>query len=238
MTAFTVQETQAWWRETLKDSNRLNKFLQKLYRTELSGYTDHLQFMANHGLVDGKTATILSNIALDELKHAHLIKQLLEDRNAFNVNGGLSLYWLEVNRHVKTLEDYCAVNHFGEGLAAFRFKVIRDMVETPSDIKSAIDIILPDEQFHEITLKKLAGSAALEKMFHAHSQALEAIRDIEAFIPSIEHDAIKIYVNGSLVHEVDTDAEVDVILANLPLGTAYECRSSKTGELIEEYVPW
>lgn len=238
MTAFTVQETQTWWKETIKDKNRLIKFLQKLYRTELSGYTDHLRFMANHGIVDGKTATILSNIALDELKHAHLIKQLLEDRHAFKPSGAPSLYWLEVNRHVKTLEDYCAVNHFGEGLAAFRFKIIRDMAETPNDIKAAIEIILPDEQFHEVTLKKLAGDQALERMRHAHEQALEAIKDIDTFIPSIEHDSIKIYTHGKLLCEVDTDAEAEAIIGTLPLGADYECRSAKTGDLIEEYIHW
>ncbi|HET8687755.1 MAG TPA: hypothetical protein VFM18_13975, partial [Methanosarcina sp.] len=59
---------------------------------------------------------------------------------------------------------------------AFRFEVIESMDETPSDIKDALRIILPDEQFHKITLEKVAGNEALEKMSIVHNAALIALK--------------------------------------------------------------
>lgn len=236
---FTLEQTQDWWRATVKDEGRLAKFLQKLYRTELGGYTEHLEFMSRVGAVDPRTAQIIMNIALDELKHAHIIRELLEDRKAFDVSTApASAYWAEVNRHVRTLEQYCAVNHFGEGLAAFRFKVIRDMAETPSDIKRAIETILPDEQFHEVTLQKLAGVPALEQMLHVHNRAVDKIKSFEQFIPPIDHEQLNVYINSRLAATVDTEAEAWAVIGNATFGSCHEVRSAKTGRLLDDFIPW
>ena len=50
------------------------------------------------------------------------------------------------------------------------------MDATPSDIKDALRIILPDEQFHRVTLSKLAGQDALERMAIVHDTAMRALK--------------------------------------------------------------
>lgn len=175
---FTLDETRAWWRRTVNDETQLKRWLQKLYRTELEGYTDHLGFLATEGAIEERTAKILLNVALDELKHSHLLADILADRG-YNLGAPpASLYWEEMNSHVVCLEDYCAVNHYGEALAAFRFEVIHEMPETPSDLRRALEIILPDEQFHRVTLEKLAGDKALARMAEVHEKASKKLKGL------------------------------------------------------------
>ncbi|HET8689796.1 MAG TPA: hypothetical protein VFM18_24600, partial [Methanosarcina sp.] len=119
MNNFTVEFTQNWWKELLKDDHRLIAWLQKLYRTELSGYTDHMRYLSGSGAIEERTAKILTNIALDELKHSHIIKNLLSDRGFDLGDPEESQYWKIVNADVTNLNEYCAVNHFGEQIAAF-----------------------------------------------------------------------------------------------------------------------
>lgn len=177
MNNFTVEQTQFWWKELLKDTDKFNQWLQKLYRTELSGYTDHMRYLSTSGAIEERTAKILTNIALDELKHSHIIKDLLSDRGCDLGNPEESQYWKIVNAGVTNLNEYCAVNHFGEQIAAFRFEVIEAMEETPSDIKESLRIILPDEQFHKITLEKIAGKESLDKMIVHHNLAVQTLRN-------------------------------------------------------------
>lgn len=173
---FTVEYTQFWWKELLKNNEKLIRWMQKLYRTELSGYTDHMRYLSTSGAIEERTAKILTNIALDELKHSHIIHDLLADRGYDLGQPEESQYWKFVNANVTNLSEYCAVNHFGEQIAAFRFEIIESMEETPSDIKNALRIILPDEQFHKITLEKLAGEQSLKQMAVFHQNAIEMLR--------------------------------------------------------------
>lgn len=81
-----------------------------------------------------------------------------------------------LNEHIVDLPTACAVNFFGESLAAYRFEIIQSMPETPSDIRTAFDIILPDEQFHRETLQRLSGEEALMKIRPVHELALAALK--------------------------------------------------------------
>lgn len=176
MSPFTKEDTQAWWLRTLSDPAAVNAWLQKLYQTELSGYTDHLQALALQGDVEPRTAKILLNIAEDELRHSRIILVLMKERGIEKGTPAFSEYWKTVNAAVTNLDQYCAVNHYGEDLAAFRFEVIRDMGQTPADIRQAIDAILPDEQFHRTTLKLIAGQQALDEMAVVNERAIANLR--------------------------------------------------------------
>lgn len=178
MIDFTLEETRAWWRQVVSDESRLAKWLQKLYRTELEGYTDHMYYLSKQGAIKERDAKILTNVALDELKHSHILSNVMACRGIPLGTPPASSYWAEMNSHVETFEDYCAINHYGEGLAAFRFEVIFQMPETPSDIREAIDIILPDEQFHRVTLKNLAGPEALAKLADIHQKAVSSLKRV------------------------------------------------------------
>lgn len=176
MNSFTKEETFAWWAGVVNDPVKMQAWLQKLRRTELEGYTEHCTFLGKAGLIDERTAKILMNIALDELKHAGIIDGLLQERGFPLGEPPKSAYWESMNANVVTLEEYCAVNYFGEDLAASRFHLIQAHPQTPTDIKEALRIILPDEVFHRSTLKHLAGEEVIERMRPHHDKAVALLR--------------------------------------------------------------
>jgi rubrerythrin len=168
--------TKDWWRRCLADNTKLTLWLQKLQRTEISGYWDHKEYLAQADVgiikISDRERMILTNIAEDEKKHSDILVQLFEERGIAVVpNGPDSTYWEDMLADVPTFAHYCAANYFGEALAAFRFEIIAEMPETPEDIKSFIRKALPDEIFHRETLQRLAGEEVLAEMKKRHDDA-------------------------------------------------------------------
>lgn len=171
-----VAFTTSWWGRTLKDEPKLILWLQKLQQTEIGGYDDYMGFIRQFQPED-RTHKIFTNIANDELKHSGLIVDLLESRGYCNSLDDLSSsYWGTMNTNIVDLQSAAAVNYFGEALAAFRFEVIAEHKDTPADIRELLGIVLPDEQFHRETLKRLAGNDLLESMAEKHHAAVAALR--------------------------------------------------------------
>jgi hypothetical protein len=54
----------------------------------------------------------------------------------------------------------------------------------------------------------------------------------------LDQDQIRVYLNGRCVAIVDTEAEAWAVIEQAPLGTCYECRSTKTGEILDDFIPW
>lgn len=175
-----TEMTREWWRAVLKDDERLAKWLQKLQLTEIGGHNDHLKFLILTE-VEHRTKSILLNIAMDEYRHSSALIDLLDERGIPLKSRGdaemSSLYWDFMNSHVKSVHDYCAVNYFGESLAADRFSIIHEMPETPSDIKEFIALALPDEIFHRETLLRLAGEEAIAKFLPLHQQIFSKLTE-------------------------------------------------------------
>lgn len=171
-----VAFTTAWWERTIKDEAKLILWLQKLQQTEIGGYDDYMVFIRQFE-PEERTRKIFSNIADDELKHSGLIVDLLEARGYRNSLDDLSsTYWATMNENIIDLKTAAAVNYFGEALAAFRFEVIAEHKETPGDIKELLSKVLPDEQFHRETLKRIAGNDLLESMAEKHHRAVAELR--------------------------------------------------------------
>lgn len=171
MNKVDIEFTQNWWLRCLADPEKLTAWLQKLQRTEIGGYHDHMEFMSKNTISD-RERRILTNIANDELNHSNMLVELFEDRKIIVIPDGVqSTYWQEMLSSVNSVTEYCAANYYGEALAAWRFEVIAEMPETPSDIREFIRRALPDEIFHRETLHRLAGEAALHSIGVIHEQA-------------------------------------------------------------------
>ena len=171
-----VQFTRDWWNRTTKDEVKMVAWLQKLYGTEIGGFTDYQEFLKRFTL-DERTTRIFTNIGDDELKHGNLIKDLLTARGyAIDMNLPASSYWAEMNERIVDLPTAAAVNYFGEALAAFRFEIILDMENTPSDVREILQVILPDEQFHRQTLRKIAGEDLIEQFQEYHNAAVQRLK--------------------------------------------------------------
>lgn len=171
-----VKFTSDWWTRVNKDEAKLIAWLKKLYGTEIGGHDDYFSFLSKYQ-VDERTEKIFTNIALDELKHGGLIEGVLKERGfQLDPNAPPSTYWTEMDAHIMDLQTAAAVNYFGEALAAFRFEVIIDHPDTPADVKEILHIILPDEQFHRTTLRKIAGEDTLEKFQEIHDAAVRRLK--------------------------------------------------------------
>ena len=170
-----IQFTKDWWLRCISDNTKMTAWLQKLQRTEIGGYDDHVEYMSKNVIGERETR-ILTNIAEDERKHSGLLIDMFAERNIAVVPDGVqSSYWDEILSNVTNLQEYCAANYYGEALAAFRFEVIESMSETPGDIKEVIRKVirkvLPDEIFHRETLQRLAGEETLARMQAIHQSA-------------------------------------------------------------------
>jgi hypothetical protein len=175
-----VEFTRNWWLRCLKDEAKLTAWLQKLQLVEVSGADDWITFIGDFNIGPGKVRTTLENISNDEDKHSKLLIKLMEERGITPMywrHYNVSTYWESMYKEITDFQTCCAVNYYGEGLAAFRFEVLQSMEETPSDIKEFLRIALPDEIFHRETLKRLAGEEALVKVAQAHTNATAALRN-------------------------------------------------------------
>jgi rubrerythrin len=173
-----IEFTQDWWRRCLKDDAKLVKWLQKLENTEIQGFHDYMHAMSTM-VCDDRNNRIFSNIANDEFKHSQLLLQIFEDRKIEpqSTNQEIaSTYWKTMNAQIVDFDSFCAVNYLGESLAAFRFEVIAEMAETPSDIKQFLTIALPDEQFHRQTLKRMCSEETLVRIQAVHDEAVLALK--------------------------------------------------------------
>lgn len=178
-----VAFTTDWWNRCLKDNAKFTAWFQKLQLTEIGGYVDYLDYMGHMSKSDtplsDRVIKIFTNIAEDERKHSNLMLEFFKEHGIRPVERSpstISSYWTTMNSHIQTEKDFCAVNFFGEALAAFRFEVIHSMPGTPKPVKDLLDIVLPDEQFHRETLMRLAGEEALEKFRPIHLDAVGKLR--------------------------------------------------------------
>lgn len=174
-----IQFTKDWWKRLCSDPEKMRAWLIKLEQTELDGYYDWEYYKTQFAKDIGpKTLLTVTNIGLDELKHSNLLRGIMKERGIEPVKGygNQSSYWNEMNAQVMDFDTCCAINYHGEALAAFRFEVISEMEETPSDIKEILYIILPDEQFHREALKRLATEETLERIGIIHANAVRALK--------------------------------------------------------------
>jgi hypothetical protein len=181
MNTAEIEFTKNWWKNCVTDEAKLNRWLQKLQLTEIGGYYDYLQaFTRFEDVLDTRTVRIFSNIGEDEQKHSGLLLDLFEDRKiipASNTDEAMvSTYWATMNAAIIDLDTFCAVNYYGEGLAAFRFEILYDHPDTPSDVKEFIAKALPDETFHRETLHRLSSENALYLIGQVHQDALTALK--------------------------------------------------------------
>lgn len=171
-----IEYTKTWWHSCINDHAKMGAWLQKLQRTELGGYTDHIEFM-DRNIVGAREKLILTNIAHDELKHSSFLIEVLIARNLeVKPEGPNSTYWDSILSHVNSVRQCCAANYYGEALASERFEIIRSIKETPWDVKAFIDFALPDEIFHRETLQRLAGEEALTKFKAYHDDGLRNLQ--------------------------------------------------------------
>lgn len=151
-----IDFTRKWWSLLLKDETRMNKWLQKLQVTELAGYYDNLEAIVKFRRDINSNARIqelLLRTATDEKNHSNMLVDILADRGVpiysdIDADENKSLFWSELEASIVDIRTMASVYYLGEELAAFRFEIIYDNPNTPSDIRGFIEKALPDEKYH------------------------------------------------------------------------------------------
>lgn len=187
-----IEFTKAWWTKVCNEPERMARWLRKLQITEIEGGRDYDMLLAKQYaqqivapeqfVMDERVERVFKNIGDDEHKHSGILLDLMADRQitpATPSTDTQSSYWTTMNEQIVDLDTYCAVNYLGEGLAAFRFEIIHEMDCTPEDVSNALDIILPDEQFHRQTLKRMTREETLERIMKVHQHAFNLVRGIK-----------------------------------------------------------
>lgn len=143
-----VNFTYDWWTGLCEDETKMNVWLQKLQFTELQGYQDNIDAAEKYGSDNQRVDKLLRNTALDELRHSHLLSDVLNGRGLNHLSSHVSYFWDKLDAYVVDLATLCAVFYLGEALAAFRFEVIKHHPSTPDDVLHFINEALPDEEYH------------------------------------------------------------------------------------------
>jgi tRNA isopentenyl-2-thiomethyl-A-37 hydroxylase MiaE len=177
MNKFDVEFTKRWWEVLLGDEERMARWLQKLQKTEFSGYADNLAAIDQWAGDNIAAQTVLRATAEDELRHSDLLVEVLNGRGlSTDSNPPESVYWSEMDKEINDLSSCAAVFHLGEQLACDRFEVLIQHPGTPDDIMGFLKSALPDEQYHARSFRKLTDDVTLSRIIETHYRIVERLK--------------------------------------------------------------
>lgn len=177
MQKFDVVFANQWWERLLADDERMARWLQKLQKTEYSGYDDNLKAIDQWAGGNIAAQTVLRATAFDELRHSDLLVEILNRRGlSTETEPPESLYWSEMDKEITDLSSCAAVFHLGEQLAVDRFQVIAAHPGTPPDIMAFLTSVIPDEEYHARSFRKLTDDATLDRVLQSHYLIVERLK--------------------------------------------------------------
>lgn len=153
--------SQQWWDEVKVDSNKLNRWLLKQWRGEVTASGRIRGFAATYA-PDESTSRILHIIADQERQHAEWVLELLKARGINpDATGAEVRYWKETLPQVRSFEVGAAVGAHAEGMRLERIRTIAADATAPDDVRKTFQQILKDEVFHERAFREMAGPDAM-----------------------------------------------------------------------------
>lgn len=173
-----MKTSQEWWDEVKASPEKLNDWLVKQYRGEVTASHRILRF-AEQFATNPSDIRILKVIADQESQHAEWIFDLLSKRNIEvdpeEINQAEKRYWKETLPSIDSFEKGAAVAAHAEGMRLERIRVIANDPDAPLDIKHTFMMILTDEVFHEKAFTKLSNAEALLATQSQHELGLQAL---------------------------------------------------------------
>jgi hypothetical protein len=177
MEKFDTDFALRWWERNLADEERMARWLQKLQKTEYSGYADNLSAIEQWAGGNIAAETVLRATAFDELRHSDLLVELLNKRGLSTEDEQPeSIYWSEMDKVIVDLSSCAAVFHLGEQLAVDRFNVIASHPDTPADIMAFLTAVIPDEDYHARSFRKLTDDETLSRIVQTHYKIVERLK--------------------------------------------------------------
>lgn len=177
-----VEKTAEWWYSTLRDSDKLNRWLIRLYKNEFDAYHRFNDFAIEYCDENDEHWYLFKFLARQELRHAEMVLDLILSRQivmeAYIDNSDKprpERYWDCVLPCIKDLTTAAGVGALAEGLSLERMRVIINAYDTPEDIRGLFKSIEPDEGVHAKVLGVLAGRHGINSVIDCHSSGLEAL---------------------------------------------------------------
>lgn len=165
-----------WWAETKADPAKLNDWLVKQFRGEVTA-ASRIQGLVDKFNPEEKVADLLHRIAGDEILHASWVLDLLAARGIEpqGIDEAEERYWAATLPGITTLDEGMAVGAHAEAMRLERIKVIAADEDAPYDIRTTFAAILKDEVFHERAFRTQATPEALAATKAAHNDGMNAL---------------------------------------------------------------
>jgi len=161
-----------WWQAVKGDDKLLNDWLIRQYRGEVTA-AKRIELFRDRYVLDIETRRILTLIAAQEAKHAAWVLDLLRARDITpSIKGAEDRYWKETLPAIEDFETGAAVGAHAEEMRLARIRVICEDDTAPEDIRDVFQKILPEEEFHARTFRKLAGNEAYSRTMGAHEKGM------------------------------------------------------------------
>lgn len=171
----TLRTSKQWWEETKADEAKLNQWLVKQHRGEVTASKRIVDFATAYAL-DPTTNMLLVMIAKEEEQHATWIAGLLKKRGLTpDTANAEKRYWAATIPEVTSFNTGAAIGAHAEWMRLKRIKVICEDDQAPSDIRKVFKKILKDELFHAKAFKEMAGLEALRSTYLAHQRGVELL---------------------------------------------------------------
>jgi rubrerythrin len=153
-----------WWNEVKQDEEKLNEWLVKQWRGEVTAALRIQRFSEQFAAGNARVQRILAEIAKQEDTHAQWVGELLARRGILYdvdvVQEAEKRYWKETLPGITSLETGAAVAAQAESMRLERIRTIADDVDAPTDIRLVFQAILKDEVWHEAAFTQLASDEA------------------------------------------------------------------------------
>lgn len=169
--------TQEWWDTIKQDPARLIVWLRKQFHGEITA-ADRIERYCIERLPPEHECwrSRLKLIAAQERKHAVWVGDLLRARDvAPEIMCKDERYWKQTLIGIRSFEDAAAVAAHAEEMRLERITLISFDPQTPMDIGNVFRQILPEEQFHMMSFRRMAGEAALARSRAARIRGMGAI---------------------------------------------------------------
>lgn len=170
-----MRTSQQWWDVVKNDKIKINEWLVKQYRGEMTAFERILDVIAKYDMTEKARKTLVV-IAKQEAKHGHWIYDLLWKRGIDgDLTGAEDRYWSQVKDAMEDFETTCAVGAHAEAMRLERINVIVNDPDTPSDIYNVFYLIQQEEQFHAKAFAALAGDDAIARTKGQHEKGLNIL---------------------------------------------------------------
>lgn len=165
-----MRTAEQWWAETKADEGALRAWLIKQHRGEASAAARIRKFRDEYAPA-GEPRAVLSLIADQEERHARWVLDLLKARGIDpDVDGAEERYWSQTLPAIESFETGAAVGAHAEAMRLRRIRAIVFDASAPADVREVFAKILPEEEFHERALRRLAGDVAMSQTAGAHAR--------------------------------------------------------------------